>query len=232
MHHPHSAFSHEEEYAGPVLGSVSTRGDAAARSTPPNDPVRTVTRLGDLDAAFDPDIEAVILQRKLPSFATSTLNVVASQPEAKFRLSTSIREIDDGVDGLLHNLGFAYGPARDWMAEDVADLSKQFMRVLSIESIALRGEVVRDDACRKFHRDAVQARMICTYKGPGTLYGVATSSKEPGRIEIAPTGCPIFLKGKAWPGGSQGVVAHRSPPIEGTGESRLVIVINEAPRAR
>jgi hypothetical protein len=40
------------------------------------------------------------------------------------------------------------------------------------------------------------------------------------------TGAPILLRGTLWPGDPPSGLMHRSPPIEGTGETRLVLVLD------
>lgn len=41
-----------------------------------------------------------------------------------------------------------------------------------------------------------------------------------------PTGAPIPLRGTLWPEGPRSGLLHRLPPIEGTGETRLVLVLD------
>jgi len=41
-----------------------------------------------------------------------------------------------------------------------------------------------------------------------------------------PTGAPILLRGTLWPEHPRSGLLHRSPPIEGTGETRLVLVLD------
>lgn len=87
----------------------------------------------------------------------------------------------------------------------------------------LRLDVVTRNACRRFHIDAVTARLVCTYRGTGTRYGVSTGGGEPRRVFTVPTGSPIVLRGMRWPETPLSGLLHRSPPIEGTGETRLVL---------
>lgn len=41
-----------------------------------------------------------------------------------------------------------------------------------------------------------------------------------------PTGSPIILRGTRWPETPVSRLLHRSPPIVGTGETRLVLVLD------
>ena len=100
-------------------------------------------------------------------------------------------------------------------------------KILSTSNIQLRIGVIDDDSCRRFHRDTVKARMICTYRGPGTLYGFAKPGDEPITFSQVQTGQAILLKGKRWSAPRTQTLLHKSPPIEGTGISRLVVVMDE-----
>ena len=89
--------------------------------------------------------------------------------------------------------------------------------------VRLRLEPVFDDACSKLHIDNVVARMICTYSGPATELGLEAVAPE--SAERIPTGAPVLLKGKRWPDEKQPSLRHRSPPISGTDQARLVVVL-------
>jgi hypothetical protein len=64
------------------------------------------------------------------------------------------------------------------------------------------------------------------YRGTGTQYGISTDGAEPRRIFTVPTGAPILLRGTRWPEHPRSGLLHRSPPIEGTGETRAVLVLD------
>ena len=90
----------------------------------------------------------------------------------------------------------------------------------------MRTETVTNDACRKFHADNVHARLITTYIGPGTEYGVPKDACcPPEQVHQAPSGAAMLLKGLKWPTSNERQLKHRSPPIEGTGIIRFVVVL-------
>ena len=91
-----------------------------------------------------------------------------------------------------------------------------------------RLDVINSNACRKFHVDAVEARVVCTLRGTGTQYGYSTDGHDPDVIETTPRYCSIFLRGTLWPTVPDTHFVHRSPPIAGTGEYRLVAVMDAA----
>jgi hypothetical protein len=118
------------------------------------------------------------------------------------------------------------GPDRDRFADDISALADTFAGLMQARWLRLRLDVVTTNACRKFHIDAVTARLVCTYRGTGTQYGISTDGAEPARVFTVPTGAPILLRGTLWPERPRSGLLHRSPPIESTGETRLVLVLD------
>ncbi len=118
------------------------------------------------------------------------------------------------------------GPHREQLIDDVAALADIFSDVMQTTYLRLRLDVVTSNACRKFHIDAIKGRMICTYRGTGTQYGISTNGDDPSRVFTVPTGAPILLRGTLWPEKPASGLLHRSPLIEGTGETRLVLVLD------
>lgn len=118
------------------------------------------------------------------------------------------------------------GPERTWLTEDIAALAHNFADIMGVRHIGLRLTPVNTNACRRFHLDALTARLICTYRGAGTQYGISTDGTEPKRVFTTPMGAPIVLRGNDWPTAPASGLLHRSPPVEGTGETRLVLVLD------
>ncbi|MEL7254521.1 MAG: DUF1826 domain-containing protein [Pseudomonadota bacterium] len=116
-------------------------------------------------------------------------------------------------------------PECGMLVDDIAALATIFADVMQTPYIRLRLDVIRHNACRKFHMDAVTARLICTYRGTGTQYGLSDGGHDPAQIFTVPACAPIILRGKDWPVTGSNLV-HRSPPIEGSGETRLLLVID------
>lgn len=122
--------------------------------------------------------------------------------------------------------GTPAGHERDQLVDDIAALADVFAGLMRARWLRLRLDVVTTNACRRFHIDAVTARLVCTYRGTGTQYGIATDGAEPKRIFTVPTGAPIVLRGTLWPERPRAGLLHRPPPIEGTGQTRLVLVLD------
>ncbi|MEM9782618.1 MAG: DUF1826 domain-containing protein [Pseudomonadota bacterium] len=122
--------------------------------------------------------------------------------------------------------GMPPGVERDWLVQDIASMAKRFAELVPAPYQRLRLDVVQTNSCRRFHIDAVTARLVCTYRGTGTQYGMSTDGHDPETIFTVPTGAPILLRGKLWPTDPPSGLRHRSPPIEGTGETRLILVLD------
>lgn len=144
----------------------------------------------------------------------------------KARIVLRPADVRDAVAHICDIHGTPAGPERTWLVEDIADLAGQFADLMNARHIRLRLTPVNTDACRRFHLDALTARLICTYRGTGTQYGISADGTEPERLFTTPTGAPIVLRGSDWPTAPASGLLHRSPPVEGTGETRLVLVLD------
>ena len=115
---------------------------------------------------------------------------------------------------------------RDWLIDDISALADRFAQIMAAPYLRLLLDVVTGNACRRFHVDALTARLICTYRGQGPQYGIGTDGSEPEHPLQVPTGAPFVLRGTLWPETPRSGLLHRSPPIEGTGETRLLLVLD------
>ena len=107
------------------------------------------------------------------------------------------------------------------LAGDIVSLVTLFAAVTEGTLFTLRLHVVEGDACRRFHADYVTYRLLTTYSGRGTEW---VRADQPEAIErMRPFQIALF-KGRLLL--DEAPILHRSPPIEGTGEQRLLLVIN------
>ena len=88
-------------------------------------------------------------------------------------------------------------------------MARRFAQATGTKHIVLRVDGVADDACRKFHADAVGIRLLWTWVGRGTE--LIPGGK--GRIRRLRAGDVALLKGEAWPGNRGRGAIHRSPPV-------------------
>ncbi len=93
--------------------------------------------------------------------------------------------------------------------------------------------------CQRFHTDFNYLRLLCTYKGPATLWlpekGADRMAHYSGKdndsivknsdlIQQANTGDVLVLKGGMYPNAK--AIIHRSPPIQTQGQKRLLLRID------
>lgn len=109
----------------------------------------------------------------------------------------------------------------------VTCLATRFAALMGCETVRVRLEGVTGNACRKVHADYTDLRLICTLAGPGTDYTLGDDPDAP--LLRVPTGAVALFKGLAFGTGHKPCL-HRSPPIEGSGERRLVLVIDTPAR--
>lgn len=180
----------------------------------------------DLVNIRDSDCAAAVWLRQFQPQFRQWLNNLPVQNLPEGRLVLPQESVPDAVRQLCEISGMPEDPNLDLFINDVASLSQLFAAVMEVKYLRLRLEKVSDNACRKFHRDAVRARLVCTYRGRGTEYGTSIDGCEPEQIYSAPSGAPILLRGSQWPEYPNSNLLHRSPPIEGTGETRLLLVLD------
>ena len=179
-----------------------------------------------LSAIHHPGCAAAIWQRNpLPSFQ-SWIDTLQPECLPKARVILRPEDVRNAAFQICEASGTPDCCERGMLIDDAAALADLFAELMRAPCLRLRFDIIKTNSCRKFHMDAVTARLVCTYRGTGTQYGVSTDGAEPGHIFTVPTGAPILLRGKLWPEKPTSGLLHRSPPIEGTGETRLVLVLD------
>lgn len=179
-----------------------------------------------LDVFLRPGCAAAIWRRQIPKNVGSWLDGLADDnlPSARVVLQPS-----DTLHALQHLFDAVHlpeGPERTWLESDITILAEIFSDLLKLRYVRLRLDVVTTNACRKFHVDAITARLVCTYRGTGTQYAVLPQGDEPIKVFTVQRGAPILLRGSLWPHPPITGLVHRSPPIEGTGEKRLLLALD------
>lgn len=146
------------------------------------------------------------------------------------RFTTNVEELPKALNNTLDDAGHDRCIACNVLHSDILQLANVFTKVMRTESIEIRLEHITTNACKKFHTDYVTARLITTYLGQGTqwLDGGASDCDcdDPHNIRQMQAGDVGLFKGRLWTQSTRAI--HRSPPIEGTGEERLMLVINPA----
>lgn len=188
--------------------------------------VAIVDTVAELSAIRDTGCAAAIMKRDPIAVLHAWLNTLAPDCLPEARLILRPDAVKKTVEQICDACGTPQGLPRQILAHDIAELARNFARLMNVTHIRLRLDVVTTNACRKFHIDALTARLICTYRGQTTQLGEATPDGEPDNILSVPQGCPVILRGTQWKDDTPTSLKHRSPPIEGSGETRLLLVMD------
>ncbi len=184
-----------------------------------------------LAAAADPGINLAVWQRRLPPALAAATARLLHAADGEIRLNVAADQAAVALAGALVAAGWPPVPA---LVADVAELARMAATHMQTGAVDLRLEIITGDACRKFHADYVRLRLITSYAGPGSQWlsntdaaalaeGVALERLE---LRQLLAGEVALFKGKLL---TDSPIIHRSPPIAGTGQRRLVLVINPAP---
>lgn len=123
----------------------------------------------------------------------------------------------------LAEAGYPNGIEKAALATEIIALARRFARIMDTEAVRMRLEIVETDACRKFHMDNVKARLLMPLTEPGTQWIEACAATD-GPIHHLQAGDVGLFKGRIW--AAPPAILHRSPPIAGTGASRLLLVLD------
>ncbi|WP_018717732.1 DUF1826 domain-containing protein [Arhodomonas aquaeolei] len=197
----------------------------------------------DLAAVRDPDVNMCIWHRQVPAALHDELAPLApgDLPDVRRRISTT--GCHGEVARVLAAHGLDPGACPHWI-EDIALLARLFSGLIDTDAMALRLETSTGDGCRRFHVDQVGLRLVCTYRGPGTEWlgndEVARSALYAGASNgaICRTHTPrrlsapdvAIMKGERFPGNEGNGLVHRSPPLRGSGRTRVLLCLDALPR--
>lgn len=188
--------------------------------------VAAVSRLEDLASIRQPGRAAVFWHRQVPAAFTHWIGNLTAEQLPSIRMELRPEDVSATLEEVFKDAALDDGTPRQWLMRDISAMATAFAGQMGASYLRLRLDVVTGNACWKFHIDAVTARLICTYRGAGTQYGIAHGGAEPRQISSVPTGAPLVIRGTLWPGDSPSGLVHRSPPIAGTGQTRLLLVLD------
>ena len=192
---------------------------ADARTLPPPPALPDHVRLSPdpaiLATVDDPQVTLAVWQRPSPL----PMPDLGGFPAIRFAAGTG--SVAKGVRDALAVL-----PPQPWhatLAADVERLASLYATWTGEDRVEVRLERVTGNGCWKFHADYVALRLITTYCGQATqwLPQEATTDAEPRALSTGDVG---LFKGRERAGDR--AIIHRSPPIAGSGEDRLLLVID------
>ena len=178
-------------------------------------------------------IELVIWQRSLPLPLRDWVEQSSVSQLPDLRILLRPQDASLALRSLLSTGGTWPADIRDLLIADIANLAAEFSRIAQTDLVDIRLEGVNHDACWKFHRDRVEARLLTTYGGPATQWiqpihaeqALREQKQYQGPIEQLQDNAVAIFKGTCAGDGS-GIV-HRSPPVADTGETRLLLCLNK-----
>lgn len=192
-----------------------------------------------LEKIRDGGLSLVVWERRLPRGLTDALRRWAASSPPRFE---GVAKDDAWIESALST--FPESPARALLASDLASLVGRFRSLAAKTAIKLSFGTVTGDQCRKFHVDYQRLRLLTTYLGPGTEWlpepAVAREAlvdspacpttanrlivRQPELVRHARAGDVMLLRGHDGVTGEALGAVHRSPPIEASRKSRVVLV--------
>jgi hypothetical protein len=179
-----------------------------------------------------PKVELVIWERQLPFCLENWLMKLRPDELPDGRVLVEPQYTRAAIMHIFKQSGTPRDGAAELLIEDIAMLVDEFASLMRDTQVDIRLEAVSHDACWKFHRDCVAGRLITTYRGATTQWVTEQQEKAAlreqrdfkGELQHLPKHAVALFRGNcAAP--ALGVV-HRSPPISGTGETRLLLCLN------
>ncbi|MBO6555312.1 MAG: DUF1826 domain-containing protein [Pseudomonadales bacterium] len=192
-----------------------------------------------LGKIVDPGVNLCVWQRD-PSVEIRD-EIAGLQPKQlrDVRCQTSTHNFDNDIRAVLHDGGLDASGFPHFLA-DLSRVAAPFFAVTEGREVKFRLLTTDQDDCRRFHVDYRYLRLLCTYQGPGTewltdaqadrdAYENGGSNEEiirfgePSRLEQFWVG---ILKDDAYPNNQGKGLVHRSPPVSGSGQTRVVFCLD------
>ena len=211
---------------------VSLEGEFVGASATFGTGIETCDVADGLAAITNSGMELVIWRRALPMCLQTWLERLDASRLPDVRVLVKPSDFRRAIEPHLEECGMPPGEMRDLLIGDVDDLVSAFAGIARSDLVDVRLERVNHDACWKFHRDCVEARLLTTYRGPATEWvqphhaaqALREQTEYKGPLERLRINDVAIFKGScAGPGSG---IVHRSPPIEGTGRTRLLLCLN------
>lgn len=208
--------------------------------------VKPVDRRSDLMTLRDPNINLVIWMRQLPDGLECLWDRLRTTPLPLAGDWIAPDECTLRADLQKFARESVFAHAIEWLAADICALWRIYSVSTGASHPRVRLERVEDGACVLFHQDHMEARIICTYAGPGMQWvanedadrsqlglrgrSVAEANRaivrDDSRIRTIPSGWVAFFKGALHPNNRAGALIHRSAPVSGPEEFRIRLCID------
>jgi hypothetical protein len=188
---------------------------------------------------LDSGVNLCLWRRPVQPAVTRELLPLQASHLPDVRCLTSPASFDHDVSTLLQRQGLDPIAFQNWHT-DLRRVADHFFGVCEGRDVTLRLETTDEDVCRRFHVDHTHLRLLCTYRGPGTEWLTDAQVDRAAQHSGAPNediirfGDPArfepfwvgILKGQSYQGNAGRALVHRSPPIEGTGQTRILFCLD------
>lgn len=198
-----------------------------------------VEQLYDLALIHQPDVNFVYFKRPVDDEIDLYARHLIQESFQGINTVVSSASVAGIVTDHLNAIGlFSSGKVK--LTRDIIEITLSFLPVTQASNVRLILKILSDDACRKFHTDAYDLRLLCTYVGKGTEWiedqylnrkkirtganediindFTQVQSMQPFEVAILKGEISSRPKGKG--------IVHRSPPIQHAGEKRLLLRID------
>jgi hypothetical protein len=174
-----------------------------------------------------------IWRRQPPAGLAKWLDALPAERLPEGRFIGPARCVPARVTALCDLVGLDDGPRRRSLIGDISRLARAFATLIGSRDVDLRLEAIDHDSCWRFHRDYVGYRLNVPYRGPGTQWPPPADAARASRAQRRYGGplneMPRFAVGvfKGARLAGEAAVLHRSPPVAGSGQTRLFLCLNE-----
>ena len=186
-----------------------------------------------LAAIKETDTELVIYRRTLASGLNHWIQELSPSVLPHLRIFVAPEDVRSALNTMLDECGIPKNSMRKLLISDITELAFAFSQITESKRVDLHLEHIKNDACWRFHIDYVEFRLLTTYLGATTEWVQPAYAKQAinqqktfsGPLEHLDIDDVAIFKGKG-AAHAHGIV-HHSPPLAGTGESRLLVCINK-----
>ena len=186
-----------------------------------------------LDRIAESGVALAVWTRPAPRGLAAWLDALPPERLPDGRFIAAPTEVPARLAMLCDLVELGDSPARSRLIRDIANLAANFARISGSLRVDLRLEALNHDGCWRFHRDHVGLRLNATYRGPATqwppLDQAARALRAQRRYRGVLNELPRFAAGlfKGVRRAGPAAILHRSPPIAGSGVTRLFLCLNE-----
>ena len=166
-----------------------------------------------LGAIHDIGVMPAIWERDAP------VTIGVEVPFEDIRFEAATEDVGKRMLAALRAIEIVNAPA---LSTDIGALAVRYARLMQFDRVSVRLDCITNNACKQFHTDNTTVRPLCTYQGHGTQWLDREAAE--GDANQLRAGDVSLFKGRLLV--SDGPIVHRSPPIEGTGGIRCLLVID------